>query len=82
MDECKIPPSNHITLQQAAPFQEGVLSCKLIVGETSLTIFSPNKLVYSPGFNFQLDKHLLSTHEMATYAPRPLITDLWIAALK
>ena len=25
MDECKIPPSNHITVPQAAPLQEGVL---------------------------------------------------------
>ena len=64
------------------PSKREYSSCKLNVGETTLTIFPPHKLVYSPGFNFQLDKHLLSTHEMATYAPRPLITDLWIAALK
>lgn len=64
------------------PSKREYSSCKLIVGETRLTIFSPHKLGYSPGFKFQLDKRLLSTHKMAMYAPKPLITDLWIAALK
>ena len=67
---------------QLHPSKREYSSCKLIVGETSLIIFSSHKLGYSPGFKFQLDKRLLSTHEMARYALRPLITDLWITALK
>lgn len=53
MDERKIPPFNHITVQQAAPLQKGVLFLQAHRGGNQAHhLFPPTNLVTFQALNF------------------------------